>query len=111
MINSSRRRKLATALTVVGVVLGSTLFVASPANAVSGCSFIDYDQSNGYVSGTCYGDHQGAQARVTVNCNAVWPFTPWTNTKYVTINYGLSFGYYIASCPWPASYGISATVI
>lgn len=110
MVRSQRGGRFTVALAGTGVLLGASLLGAVPAHAASGCSYLDYDQSSGYVSGSCYGDHSGAQARVQVNCNAVWPLTPWSDVRYVTVGYGSSFGYYIANCPWPASYGISATV-
>jgi hypothetical protein len=110
IINSSRKNRLVASLAGIGLVASATLVAAAPANAASGCNWLDYDQSNGNVIGECYGDHSGAKAHVTVHCNAVFPFTPWTNTHTVTVNYGLDFAYTISNCPWPASYSISGTV-
>ncbi len=110
MITSSRKGKLVASLAGIGIVAAATLVTAVPANAASGCNWVDYDQSNGKVTGECYGDHSGAQAHVTVHCNAVWPLTPWSNTHNVTVNYGLDFVYTIANCPWPAGYSVTATV-
>lgn len=109
-ISSKRKSRFAALLAGLGLVFASVLVSALPANAAVGCSSLSYNQSSGQVTASCSGNHSGAVATIVVKCNAVWPYSPWTNTHNTTVNYGLSFVYTISNCPAPASYSISGTV-
>ncbi len=110
---STRKRNVIAGAMGVGALLGATFLFAAPANAaepapagatVTGyCYGVDYDQSNGNVTASC----QGA-VYISVSCYAVWPYSPWTDERYIDFGGGYStvISGVWANCPWPAGYDI-----
>lgn len=77
-----------------------------PAAAAASCSWVDYDQSNGLAVGECGGT---GYMRFAVTCNAVWPYTSWTQrSDWIYIPGGLNPAASFPTCPWPASYSVWA---
>lgn len=110
MVKQLAKSRLAIFAVALGLVMGSALLTAAPASATAGCTYVNFNQSNGVATGSCSGTSSSSQVHVTVHCSAVWPYTSWTTTHSITIGYGLSFYSKFNSCPWPASYSISTVV-
>lgn len=66
-------KKVTLAKFSIALTLGATLVSGVPANAAS-CTNVGADSR--YASAYCTGT---GWVQLNVTCNAIWPFTPWTD--------------------------------
>lgn len=66
-------KKATLAKLSIGLTLAATLVSATPANAAA-CTNVG--AAGSYASAYCTGT---GWVQLNVRCNAIWPFTPWTD--------------------------------
>lgn len=97
---STRRSRIARSAVIAAAIgLLAPLVGALPAEAAASCSGAGTDGTYATANCTGYGN-----ARINVSCNAIWPFTPWTDYgSWTYVNGGLTIVNAHAYCAAPTS--------